>query len=141
MTPFAPRPTTFLGVESHRGYSLKLFSIMYGEKPYCRDEFDAGFALALEALPQPAVTAGRPGAGFVILHQGKTGHYLILCRWDNENELPTKVFVTDENGWRPATGESFCVWDLVVMWREREAYVGTVLGGKSVADYLSLTTR
>jgi hypothetical protein len=139
MTPFAPRPTTFLGVESHRGYSLKVYSIIYGDGPFRRGEFDAGFALALDALPTPAVTADRPGVGFVILHQGKTGHYLILCWWDNENELPTRVFVTDESGWRAATGESFCVWDLEVMWREREAYVGTVLSGKNAINYLKKT--
>jgi hypothetical protein len=34
-------------------------------------------------------------------------------------------------GWRPAAGgESFCVWDLRVIWWEREAYVTTVLAGR-----------
>ncbi|MFO0937348.1 MAG: hypothetical protein U0798_12630 [Gemmataceae bacterium] len=139
MSKFLPRPIRFLGVEPFQGYEMKRYSITYGERAFAIGEFEAGLKLASTAMPQPAVTAERPGVGFLILHQGKTGHYLIACWWDHENELPTRVFVTDQNGWRPAQGESFCVWDLDVMWREREAYVSTLLQGKSVEEYLKCT--
>ncbi|NNC63222.1 MAG: hypothetical protein HKN84_00430 [Gammaproteobacteria bacterium] len=36
-----------------------------------------------------------------------------------------------DDGFRPAMrGESFGVWDLRVIWSEREAYVATVLAGR-----------
>ena len=57
--------------------------------------------------------------------------YLILAWWDRENELPIKVFVKGDSdpAWRRARGgESVCVWDLDVLWHEREAYVATLLG-------------
>jgi len=139
-TPYLPRPLTFLGVESVAGYRLKVYSICYGDRPFERDGFRDGWDLSAAALPQPATTADRPGVGFAILHQGRTGDYAILGWWDRENELPLRVFVRDSSSWRPAEGgESVCVWDLHVIWAEREAYVGTVLSGRAggVEAYLA----
>ena len=137
---YRPRPLTFLGLEPLAGYRLKVYAIRYGDGPFDRDRFIGGWALASAALPRPAAAAERPGVGFVVLHQGRTGDYLILAWWDRENELPLRVFVADAGGWRPAVGgESVCVWDLRVLWWEREAYVGTVLAGRldGVESYLA----
>jgi hypothetical protein len=140
ITPFAPRPLSYLGLREAHGFRLKVYAIAYGDRPLRADHFDRGFAAATAQLPQPAVAGGRPGVGFAVCHQGRTGDYVVLCWWDNENELPTRVLLADGDGWRPATGgESFCVWDLRVVWWEREAYVGTVLAGRpdGVAAYLA----
>lgn len=139
-TPYAPRRLAALGERSHGGFRLKTYSIVFGADSFDAARFAGGLASAETALPAPAESGGRPGAGFLILHQGRTGDYLILGWWDNENELPLRVFVRDAAGWRAATGgESLCVWDLAVVWHEREAYVNTVMSGKSVADYLAVT--
>ncbi len=100
-TPYAPRPLKSLGVIELRGYRLKAYSILYGSAPLDRAAFDAGLALAQRELPTPAVAPGRPGLGFVIFHQGRSGPYLILAWWDNENELPVRVFLADP----PPNGE------------------------------------
>ena len=137
---YAPRPIGFYGLESVGDHALKIYSIHYGDEPFNRGRFDGAWALVSSALPPSDLAAGCPGAGFVILHQGATGDYLVLCWWDNENELPTRVFVSGDDGWRPATdGESFCVWDLRVIWAEREAYVATVLAGHEggIEEYLA----
>jgi hypothetical protein len=86
-------------------------------------------SLALESFPKVAVTPRRPGVALLIRHQGRTADYVVLGWWDNENELPLRVFVRDpRTGWRPARGsESVCVWDLEVLWAERNAYVAAVL--------------
>ena len=131
-TRYQPRQLTFFGVELVAGQRLKVYGIQYGDEPLSHDRFAGGWALATKELPQLGVADDRPGLGFVILHQGKTGDYLILCWWDRENELPTRVFLSGADGWRQATAEeSFCVWDLRVMWWEREAYVSTVLAGRA----------
>ena len=128
---YAPRPIGFHGMESIGGNTLKVYSIHYGDMPFDRGRFKSAWALVAESLPSADIAAGRPGAGFVILHQGATGDYLVLCWWDNGNELPTRVFVRGDDGFRPAMhGESFGVWDLRVIWSEREAYVATVLAGR-----------
>jgi hypothetical protein len=137
---FEPRPLQHLGVVDYRGCRLKKYSIVHGDTPFRTDGFEEGMRLAERELPTPAVNAERPGVGFVIMHRGRTGDYLILCWWDRENELPIRVYVRDKNGWRAAVGgESVCVWDLRVIWWEREAYVATVLGRGSIEDYLANT--
>src|SRR5262245_5502404 len=123
---YQPRQLSFLGEESVAGHRLKVYAIRHGERPFDRNRFAGAWDQASTALPEPDSAAGRPGLGFVILHQGATGDYFILCWWDRENELPTRVYVNSASGWRPASGgESFCVWDLRVMWWEREAYIAT----------------
>jgi len=128
--PFRERPTRFAGVLEHAGYRLRLHDVWCEGDVHDEERFAAGLAAALEQLPTPAVQSGRPGVGFVIRHQGATGDYLILCWWDNENELPTRVWVQRDEGWRPGNErESFCVWDLQILWQERNRYLATVLAG------------
>lgn len=143
MQPFAPRRVEFHGVRSVGGWRLKLYSILYGPGPIGWDAFAPGLALAEAALPQPAVTAARLGVGFLIAHQGRTGSYTVLGWWDRENELPLRVFARSDTppaSWRASeASESICVWDLEILWAEREAYVSTVLSpsGTDVAGYLA----
>ena len=137
---YAPRPIGFHGLETIGDHKLKVYSIHYGDAPFDRARFKSVWPLVAESLPAADIAAGRPGAGFVILHQGATGDYLVLSWWDNENELPTRVFVRGDDGFRPAKGaESFCVWDLRVIWSEREAYVATALAGheNGIEEYLA----
>ncbi len=139
---YQPRPLKFLGVESVAGFLLKVYTIRHPAQSLEHERFAARWDLAPTVLPQPAVTDGRPGVGFAVLHQGQGSDYLILCWWDRQNELPTRVFLkTEAEGWRPAAGsESFCVWDLRVIWWEREAYVGTILAGSHNATEAYLAT-
>jgi len=130
--PYAPRPIRFLGLHDHAGYRIKLYSMTYGDPPLERATFDPGLQLALPDLPQPAVSADRPGVGFAIYHQGRGWHYLVLNWWDNENELPQRIWVRERgqpnSNWRRAAeNQSICVWDLQLIWFEREMYVKHVL--------------
>lgn len=125
---YRPRPIRFEGTRKVEGHRLKLYSIRYGSRPVRWGVFEKGLAIAFDALPQPVVSEGRPGVGFGIAHQGRGADYVVLGWWDRENELPTKVFVREGDEWRPAReSESFCVWDLQIMWHERQVYVSTVL--------------
>lgn len=130
--PYRPRPIRFLRVAEDRGWRLKVYSIIYGADPLDETAYQHGLRLAFDdALPQPAVTEHRPGVGFVICHQGRGIHYLVVCWWDNENELFTRVFLRsfDETAtWEPAEGRGApCVWDQQIIAFERDAYVQTVL--------------
>jgi len=141
--PYSPRPIRPAGIARPNAFRIKQYSIHFGDAPFREGDFAAGLRLAFDALPRPALTESRPGAGFVIAHQGNGAEYVVLGWWDNENELPLRVFVrpqTPDGAWRPARGgESVCVWDLEVIWFEREAYVRTVLGGGTIEDYRGRT--
>jgi len=131
MKAYRPRRIRFHQVLGLDGWRLKLYSISFDGSDISWDDFDGGLALARSALPRPAAEEGRPGVGFVIAHHGDGIDYAVVSWWDRENELPTRVFACAcGNGWRPASGgESFCVWDLEVIWAEREVYLETFLSG------------
>jgi hypothetical protein len=114
------------------GWRLKVYSVSYDGSPPDWSVFDPSLAMADAALPVPAKAPGRPGVGFVIAHSGRGMWYTVLCWWDRENELPIRVWVAERNGaapvWRAAgESESVCVWDLEIIWQERQAYVETLM--------------
>lgn len=138
--PYAPRPTAFLGVLERQGWRVKSWFVHHPETFPEMDRFGLVADEAMATLPQPAVSEQRPGVGVLIAHQGKAVDYLVLGWWDRDNELPVRVWVDDGLGWRAARdSESFCVWDLEVLWRERELYITWVLGRDEpdVESYLS----
>lgn len=145
-TPYAPRTIRSRGVIESGGHRIKVYTIAFGERSIAWETFEPALASALGTLPPPAPERGRPGLGFVVAHQGRTGDYLVLGSWDRENELSTQVFVRDAGSFRAARdGESFCVWDLEVVWHERCAYVASLLAKDAASPeeaYLSsfLTT-
>jgi hypothetical protein len=138
MHAYEPRPIRFHGIRDVDGWRLKRYSIAFGGRPVDWPAFEAASTLADAVLPRPAVAAGRVGVGFAIAHQGRTALYYVLGWWDNENELPLRIFVRALEGgaqWRVARGsESVCVWDLQVVAFERDAYVATVLAGDADPD-------
>ena len=139
LTPYAERKIQFLGLRELGSCTLKVYSVVYGEDELNQPKFDKGLELASSEIPPADASNGRLGVGFAILHQGQTGDYVVLSWWDRENELPTRVYLGENGLWRPANAnESFCVWDLEVIWFEREAYLKSILcrTGASISDYL-----
>lgn len=131
---YAPRPRRFLGALPRKDWRIKRYAIWREDAVFDDARFDAGVRMAARALPEPAIAPGRPGAAILILHQGVTADYVVLAWWDSDNELPLHVWVRtpDEADWRPAgERESICVWDLEVLWGERERYVRHVLAAET----------
>jgi enamine deaminase RidA (YjgF/YER057c/UK114 family) len=140
---FEERSTRFQGVIGHDGWRLKRYDITLDGEPVPQASFRDGISAALALLPRPATTPDRPGVGFLICHRGAHACYVVLCWWDNQNELLQHVLVrfdSDHSRWIDAEGRfSFCVWDLEVMWHERESFVRHVLtpsAGPEVERYL-----
>lgn len=138
---YHPRPVSFLGTDSVAGHKLKLYAIHPLNQSFVQSRFTGAWDLALPALPPPDELAGRPGVGFAILCQGAIDDYFVLCWWDRQNKLPTRVYVRGPEGWRSASGsESFGIWDLWVIWWEREAYIATMLEGHQNGPDVYLAT-
>ncbi|MER5738142.1 MULTISPECIES: hypothetical protein [unclassified Streptomyces] len=115
-------------------------------------------------LPEPewlehhaaTVLSGPPGggdhpAGFLILHHGAEGTYLLVSQWYDADMLKHWVrgAVTDAEGnttFAPLAERDLiaCVWELEVVKYERDAWVNTVLArgntGRDALDaYLETT--
>ena len=64
---------------------------------------------------------------YAIFHDGEEREYLIFCWWLNGNELFHSVSVKEDNGWvEDSSKYSFCVYDLEIMWAERNYYVQAI---------------
>ncbi len=63
--------------------------------------------------------------------------YLVLAWWGNDNELFTSVSVQTASGWMEDPARySFCVYDLEVIWQERNHFVESMdCAEPSLADY------
>lgn len=142
---YRDREIRFLGVREVGGWRLKLYAIRYGSRPLLGPVYERGLVLAVAELPAPAVTAERPGVGFVIFHQGRGVHYLVLNWWDRENELFNRVLTRpfgEAAAWsRARGGETACVWDLEVLAFERDAYVERVLSRPEAPDLAGYLAR
>lgn len=130
---YAPRSIVPRGARELAGWRMKTYEVNAAPAGANWADYAGGLALAEQILPQPPATAGRVGLGFLIAHPCPTHFYLIVNWWDNQNELFTRVFVTERNpgaGWLPA-GErySYCVWDLEILWFERNAWIKAMLSG------------
>lgn len=139
--PYHPRNIVAAGILELAGWRLKRYEITFDGAPLDSAPYAEGVAQAARLLPQPPSAANRAGLGFVIFHSGATHHYLVLCWWDTQNELFTRVVVRprERDEW-DISGRHYscCVWDLDVMWFERNAWIESMLGpgGADTAKYL-----
>ena len=142
---YKPRPIHFHEIRDTNEWKMKIYTITYGEKLLEWLVYEDGFAKAFAKLPHPAVNEHCPGIGFAIAHQGRRMHYLILCWWDNENELFTRMFTRGFSAndlWHEASHNvSFCVWDMQVLHFECNAFVETILQHGGVVDISTYLTR
>lgn len=126
---FCERGVRGAGVVVLGGMRMKRYEIVREGEVVDQGSYARGEEMAAGLMPREAVGRDRPGVGFVIRHTGAGVEYLVVCWWDNQNELITRVLVRAGGGeWRDAAGAfSYCVWDLEVMWKERGAYVRRVM--------------
>lgn len=84
----------------------------------------------LERLQQLKADKGidwQNTAAFAIFHNGAGMNYLILCWWGNDNELFNSVSVQTDSGWlEDPSRYSFCLYDMEIMWAERNAFIETI---------------
>lgn len=128
---YQSRLIRFHGLFEQEGWRLKSYSIAQDGVEIDPARWPAWEETVLAMLPRPACDALRPGIGFVLRHQARVGDYLVTGWWDNGNELPIRLVISDkEGGWRPAgPRESVCVWDLELVGFERDAFVATMMNG------------
>ncbi len=72
---------------------------------------------------------------FAIFHEGSSARYLVLAWWGNDNELFTSVSVLVDGAWvEDPSRYSFCLWDLEIIWAERNIFVNTMYSGQRALD-------
>jgi hypothetical protein len=121
LSPYVPRPIRFLELWQPEGWRLKVYGIAYGRPAPAPASVEAAKRLAESVLP----AHGAYGVGFVGVHAARTGLYVFVDWWANENELFHRAFLgLSRDELRPAGpgDNTACVWDLVVIDFERRAW-------------------
>ncbi|MBI3896922.1 MAG: hypothetical protein HY308_01340 [Gammaproteobacteria bacterium] len=113
-------------IESHADWSdadqIKLYTISAHQRPVLFDEFLPRLA---DVKAQKKISWASTPA-FAILHDG-VAPYLILAWWGNDNELFTSVSVKTASGWAEDPARySFCVFEMEIMWHERNFFIESV---------------
>lgn len=130
------------------GRTMKLYGLF---KEAARlQEFPSGSWITARVPP----LLGEPhpadeGVGFVMLHYGADGLYLLVSEWHGGDMLRHNVFGVEPDGHGRARfvgldpGDlTICVWELEIMRFERDAWVRTVMASDApradaVAAYLA----
>lgn len=112
---------------------IKLYTISATGLPVVQTPF----LVHLESLKQASSRDWKITPAFAIFHDGASAQYLVLAAWGNDNELFTVVSVNTGSGWiEDRDRYAFCLWDMEVMWEERNIYIQTMYSGKTdLAEY------
>lgn len=143
---YQPRPVRFLELVECEGWTVKTYSISarrerVGEETLRRVRRQLPQwlkAAKAQALPKYRLAT-------LIVHEGREGVFAIVNWWVDENMLQHFVYrATDEHPddfvLYSDTGIVTCVWELAVLWHERNAWVEHVLkkpDRPDVAAYLN----
>lgn len=136
---YEPRTETWLGEWAILDWRFKVYTIAYGRDPVDADLIDAARVVATERVRAVPMESNDYKVGFVGIHQGKTGNFVFVDWWADENELHHHIYVSTSQN--PATlrymtppGLAACVWDLRLIGFERDAWVDHVLKRPSAPD-------
>lgn len=144
---YRTREIRFLDFWSIDELTLKAYCIIYDGRPLNDQLVETAFRTAKQRVSESALATHHYGAGFVGIHQGKTGNFVFVDWWADENELHHHVYVSPSDSpeklaYKTPTGLAACAWDLYLISHERDAWVRHVLANETKPDidsYLSDT--
>ena len=144
---YKTRPIRFLGIWEIDNWRMKVYGIAYADNAPQTGLIDAAQRIARQRLAQFDAEQEHYGLGFIGIHQGKTGNFMFVSWWSNENELHHHVYTSSSTNphdltYMTPTGLVACTWDLRVMCFERDAWVETVLKkhpNPDIESYLAKT--
>jgi hypothetical protein len=120
-------------------FRLKVYEISYSGLPLSSQLRTAAKAVVEARIRESAEKTNHYGVGFVGVHEGKTGSFVFVDWWADENELHHHVYVASlaeptSLAYSTPTGLTACVWDLALIGHERDAWVRHVLARPSAPD-------
>lgn len=141
MDLYKKRPIRFIEIFEADGWQIKLYSISAKQAlvpPAYIEAVKAKVPKWLEAAGCYPLDTYRVAT--LILHEGKEGCFAIISWWIDENMLQLFVYLTPND--QPVEfvlysdkGIVTCVWEMAVLWHERNAWVEHVLQKASNPDF------
>lgn len=142
-TPYHPRPIRFLEVITLGNERIKLYSISCKNDVIDKAFINRAKAQLGEWLNNKNLT-GLPvyAVSTLILHEGKEGCFAVLFWWTDENMLQLFAYYSEYTATPnfrliSDNGLVSCIWEMAVLWFERQAWVKEVLTAPHSTDGLS----
>ncbi len=146
---FAPRPIRFIELFNCGDWKIKLYTITYDGAEISKETIvtvksDVHKWLQRSqdyALPNYKIAT-------LIIHKWKGGHFAIISWWTSENMLQLLVYLAtleepEKFMLYSDKGIVTCVWELEILWFERNAWVEEVLSKQitesTIQKYLTVT--
>lgn len=133
LQPYAPRPVRYLGLLHCDGWRIKTYSISVKSERVS----EGAVALVESLLPtwlanNTAYPLDTYRIASLILHDGREGCFAILSWWIDSNMLQAQVHLATDAARRDFRlfsdrGIFTCIWEMAVLWFERNAWVEHVL--------------
>jgi hypothetical protein len=141
MKAYSTRSIRFLELYQQDDWTIKLYSIS-ATKDLVASKFIASAKKELpEWLSKSQLTELKTyKMATLILHEGKEGCFALLNWWIDENMLQHFVYLAakPETVFREYSSQNgiiACVWELSVLWFERDAWVKHVLMKNNKPDF------
>jgi hypothetical protein len=137
--PYVRRPVRFLELWEWQGWRIKVYGIA-ARAPYPSEELvEVAREIAKERLPQPAISDRHYGVGYLVVHEGADGDYVLVDWWSDQDILQHHLYGAPKGHagklqYHWPQGAGYCVFELAVSWFEREAWVETVLSRPQAPD-------
>jgi hypothetical protein len=140
-SPYQPRPVRFLEIFSCDDWKIKIYSISVRSEYVQPSTVDCAKQYLRDWLRQSqAHPLDTYKIATLILHEGREGIFAIVNWWIDENMLQQFVYLAPyENPTEyklfSDKGITTCVWELAVIWFERNAWVEHVLKKSRDPDF------
>lgn len=124
--PYVRRSFRRLGLWEEAGFRLKAYAIHPDGPPPDAALTDAARRHAAEILPGAAAAEGDPlPLGFLILHRGATGSFLLMDWWAHRDVICQRTALARRAGEFVATDRPLlaCLWEMIALAHERDAFV------------------
>jgi len=137
--PYKTRPVRYIGLIKHEGWTVKAYSIS-AKHAMVPDELIAFAKAQLSVWLQKSEGYTTYNIAVLIVHEGVDGIFTLLNWWIDENTIQNQVFFSayDKPGTYVGLSENgvvACVWELAVLWHERNAWITHVLKKNDRPDW------
>lgn len=134
---YRPRPIRFVELWEKAGWKWKVYGISTKNEYPAPQHIALGKKTAVEQLHQITVQTEIYSIGFIIIHETKTGVFILIDYWTGENMLYSHAYYKEYGStsvsYLTPTGLTACIWELGVINFERDAWVKHILQNKNIA--------
>ncbi len=128
---YLQRPVRFLEIHPHNDWQIKLYSISIKNEYVSKDNVQKAKQHLDNWLSKSSIyNLETYKIATLILHEGKEGCFAIINWWIDENMLQNFVYLIEDGqnyNLFSANGITTCVWEMAILWHERNAWVKHIL--------------